>query len=213
MKKKISLATIVFVGISALIAILALFGAIKLEGFFFSLLFTFITLTVAGILTIGLCDMLERKNKMAIISTSLIALSSLLVVLCFWTNLDDTEGYMNLTLIISTLSVCFNLISSSILKLGKHYRPLQTFAYISYSATALYLILSFLGAIKLEDSHLKIFILFIILSFVSLCLLAIFSKKQPAENTSDEYVKITKKEYNELIEKKEQLEKLLKEGK
>ena len=77
MKKKISLATIVFVGISALIAILALFGAIKLEGFFFSLLFTFITLTVAGILTIGLCDMLERKNKMAIISTSLIALSSL----------------------------------------------------------------------------------------------------------------------------------------
>lgn len=213
MKKKISLATITCVGISALIAILALFGAIKLEGTYFDLLFTFITLTVSGILTIGLSDMLERKNNMAIISFSLIALSSLLVVLCFWTNLDNIEGYMKLTLIISTLSVCFNLISSSVLKLDKHFKTFQTCTYICYSVTSLYLILSFLGVLKLADAHLKVFILFIILSFVSLCLLAIFSKKQPIETTSNEYIKITKKEYNELLEKKEQLEKLLKEGK
>ena len=213
MKKKISLATIICVGVSALIAILALFGILSIKGVISNLLFTFLTLTVTGILALGSCQMLEKKNKMAIVSFSLIGLSALLVILCFWTSLNEIDVYMKLTLVICTLSVCFNLISSNILKLGKNYKPLQICSYACYSVVALYLILTFLDAIKLVDTNLKIFILFIILSFVSMCILAVFSKKQPAEIISKEYVKITKEEYEDLLAKKEQLEKLLKEDK
>jgi len=62
MKKKISLATIACVGISALIAILALFGALEIKGAIADLLFTALTLTVTGILTLSSCNLLERKN-------------------------------------------------------------------------------------------------------------------------------------------------------
>lgn len=210
MKKKISLATIICVGLSALIAILALFGAIKLEGVTFDLLFTFLTLTVAGILTINSCDMLEKKNKLAIISLSLICLSTLLVILCFWTTLDDANTFMKSTLIISTLSICFNLITSNVLKLNKNYRVIQTSAYVCYSIVTLYLILLFLNVIKLENTHLKIFILFIILSLVGMAVLAVLSKRQITESiTSKEYIKISKEEYKELLQAKHQLKTLL----
>ncbi len=213
MKKKVSLATITCVGISALISILALFGILKLKGITLSFLFTFLALTVAGILTLNSCEMLEKKNKTALISLGLIGLSTFLVVLCFWTKLDDTEAYMKLTLVTSTLSICFSLISSNILKFGKSYKPLQITAYCCYSIVALHLSLTFLSITKLEGLSLKIFILFIILAFVSMCLLAIFSKKLSGETQSVEYIKITKQEYETLLAQKAQLERLLKEGK
>lgn len=211
MKKKISLATITFVIASALIAILALFGILKINGIIADLLFTFLTLSVAGILTIGSCDMLEKKNIMALVSISLIAISTLLVILCYWTTLDNKQTYLNITLIISTLSVCFNLISSSILKMRGKHKIVQTLGYICYSAVSLYLISSFIKVISLKDTNLKIFILFIILSLLSMAILAILSKRQNVEITeTKEYVKITKAEYENLLEKKKQLEELLK---
>jgi len=119
---------------------------------------------------------------------------------------------MDLTLVISVLSVCFNLISSNVLKIGKNYKAIQATSYVCYSVVSIYLILTFLDIIALEDANLKIFILFIILSFVALCVLAVLSKKQPTELPNNkEYVKIAKEEYEELLRKKEQLENLLKE--
>ena len=214
MKKKISLITLVCVGLSALIAIGALFGLLKLKGFTLDLLFSFLTLTVAGILTLNSCEMLEKKNKLAFISISLILLSTILVILCFFTNLDNIDSYMKLTFVISTLSICFNLISSSILKMEKNYKVVQLIAYSCYSIISIYLILIFLDSIKLDGTNLKTFILFIILSFVSMCTLAILSKKKPSQNfISAEYVKISKEEYQDLLNKKKHLEELLKEGK
>ena len=113
MKKRISFATIIFIGLSALISISALFRIFELKGVILDLLFTFLTLTIAGILTLGTSEMLERKNKIAIISLSLLGISTLLVVLCYWTNLDSSEAYLKTTLVASTLSIYFNLISYS----------------------------------------------------------------------------------------------------
>lgn len=213
MKKKISLATIIFVGFSALISISALFEIFKLKGVILDLLFTFLTLTVAGILTLGTCDMVERKNKISIISLSLLGLSTLLVILCYWTKLDNSDAYLKTTLVTSTLSICFNLISSSILKMGKSKKVIQGISYVCYSIVALYLVLIFLDAISLNGANLKIFILFIILSFVAMCVLTVLSKKSLSEvSIVTEYVKITKEEYEDLLSKKLQLENLLKEG-
>ena len=212
MKKKVSLATLCCIGLSALIAIFALFGILKIKGIVADLLFTALTLTVAGVLTLNSCDMLEKKNKIALISLALIGLSSLFVILCFWTNLDSFNAYMNITLVISTLSVCFNLISSSILKLEKNYKLIQIISYSCYSVVSLYLILIFLKAIDLDGTHLKIFILFIILSLVGLFVLKVLSKKSITSTQDNvEYIKITKEEYLDLLSKKEELEKLLTE--
>lgn len=210
MKKKISLATILCIVISALIAILALFNILTLEGTILDLLFTFLTLTVAGILTLNSCEMLERKNKMAIISFSLITLSTFLVILCYWTSFDNSTIFMNTTVVISVLSICFNIISSNILKMRNSYQLIQIISYISYSIVALYIIGAFLKIIKLSGPNLKIFILFIILSFLAMCILAVLSKKRVTENIPNtEYVKIARSEYEELLEKKARLEELL----
>lgn len=212
MKKKISLATIVFVFISALIAIGALFGIFKLKGFILDLLFTSLTLTVCGILTINSCDMIDRKNKLISGSLVLILFSTLLVILCYWTNLDNIDGYMKLTLVISTLSIFFNLVSSSILKIGNNYKVIQMISYSCYFIVSLFLIFTFLDVINLEDDLLKIFILFIILSFVGLCILSVLSKKgKNVMQNNEEYIKISKKEYEELLNYKKELENLLKE--
>jgi len=203
MKKKISLFTIVFVVLSAIIAILALFGAFKIKGAIADLLFTFLTLSVAGILTINSCTMLERKNKLAIISLSLISVSALLVIIALWSNVASSNIYMEITLSACILSVCFNLIVSNILKLQNRYLSLQISSYISFAVTSFFLITAAWGSDILGD-NIKIFVLFIILSLLAMGVLTVLSKKQNDEiATSNEYVKISKKEYEELLAIKE----------
>jgi hypothetical protein len=208
MKKKIALTTIACIGIATLIAILALFG-LNFTGFVFDLFFTFLTLSGAGILTIASCEMLEKNYKPALISISLIALSSFLVILCFWTKLDNTEIYTKFTIITSILSICLNLIISNIFKFKKRYLPIQIAAYLFYSITSLLIILLFIEAISVSGIILT---LFIILSLATLFILKVLSKKAASEPNLEEYIKITKAEYEDLLSKKIQLENLLKEG-
>ncbi len=212
MKKIVSWITIGSVGLVALLLIGALFSVVKLKGAVANVIFTGLTLTVAGLLTLNSCNMLERKNKLAIASLSLIGLSSLLVILCFWTKLDNnSKVYLNITLTISALSVCFNLISSGVLKLGKRYLPLQAISYACYAALSLYLIIIFWSSAEL---NFKLIAVLIILSLLFFCVQLVVAKKQgdtvPVEVN---YVKITKEEYEDLLAKKEQLEKLLLEKK
>lgn len=208
-KKKFSLFTIIFVVISALIAILALFGAFKLTGAIADLLFTCLTLSVAGLLTLNSCTMLERKNKLAIVSLSLIAASALLVIIALWSNVASSDLYMDITLTICILSVCFNLITSNILKLQKRYLYIQIAAYVCFIVIAGYLIAASWGT-DIFDKGSKIFILFLILSLLGMGILAVLSKKQPADQTdsNQDYIRISKKEYEELLNAKKELEKL-----
>ena len=206
MKKKISIFTLCCVGISALLLILALFNAIKLQGFVLNLLWTTLTLTVSGLLTLNSYVMLEKKNKLAIGSISLIVLSSLLVLLCFWTNLDDINFYLKATFVVSSLSVCFNLISSNVLKIGSNYKVIQIISYICFVLTTLCVILLFLDV----PVDIKLFIVSIIFSFVALCVLAVFSKKNEGDipDKQTQFLMISKEEYEELVACKKELEEL-----
>lgn len=203
MKKKVSFFTIVFVVLSALLAILGLFGVFKLEGAIADLLFTFLTLSVAGLLTINSCTMLERKNKLALISLGLISASALLVIVGLWSNISSTNLYMEITLTACILSVCFNLITSNILKLQNKYLVIQILSYVCFSAVAIFLISASWGG-ELINNFSKIFILFIILSLLGMGILAVFSKRQTNDySTTSEYIKISKEEYSELLAIKE----------
>jgi len=147
--------------------------------------------------------MLERKNKLAIISLSLISVSALLVIIALWSNVASSNIYMEITLSACILSVCFNLIVSNILKLQNRYLSLQISSYISFAVTSFFLITAAWGSDILGD-NIKIFVLFIILSLLAMGVLTVLSKKQNDEiATSNEYVKISKKEYEELLAIKE----------
>ena len=207
MKKKFSIFTLAFVFISALIAILALFGAFKIKGFVADLLFTCLTLAVAGLLTLNSCTMLERKNKLAIVSMSLIGASALLVIISFWTNASSSSAYTDITLTLCILSVCFNLIVSNILKLQNKYLYIQIASYVCFAVVAVFLIAASWGSDIIGDSS-KIFILFLILSLLGLGVLAVISKKQTNDTDAKEkdYIKITKEEYQELLNIKKEFE-------
>lgn len=208
MRKKVSLFTIILVILSALIAILGLFGVFKLEGVITDLLFTCLTLSVAGILTINSCTMLERKNKLALVSLSLISASAILVIIAFWSDISSSNLYMEITLTACILSVCFNIITSNMLKLQRKHLGLQIPFYICFSVVAIFLI-SASWKSKLIENNTKIFILFIILSLLGMGILAILSKKQMNDTFIDSsYVKITKKEYDELLSIKKEHEEL-----
>ena len=203
MKKKFSLFTIIFVVLSALIAILGLFGILELKGAVTDLLLTCLTLAASGLLTLNSFTMLERKNKLALISLSLIGASALLVIISLWTNASSSNVYTEITLTLCILSVCFNLITSNILKLQNKYLKLQIPVYITFAVVAGFLI-AVSWDTELSDTTSKIFILFIILSLLGTGVLAVLSKRQSVETyTSVDYVKISKSEYQELLEIKE----------
>lgn len=203
MKKKISLFTIIFVISSALIAILGLFGVLKLEDSVADLLFTCLTLSVAGLLSINSASILERKNKLAFVSLGLICTSALLVVVWLWSNVTSPSLFTKATLTLCILSVCFNLILSNTSKLQNKHIVLQTLSYICFIIVAIFLIdLSWEGTFL--ENNLKIFVLFIILSLLGLGILAVLSKKQANDLTPTlNYIKISKKEYEELLSIKE----------
>lgn len=200
MKKKASISTIIFVVLSALLSILALFNVIKLKGFYADLLFTFLTLSVSGILLLNSCSMLERKNKLALISSSLISGSSILVIIGLWSNISSSDLYMSITLTLCILSVCFNMITSNILKLQNKHLPIQISAYICFALVAIFLVSASWGGELIGDNT-KLFILFIILSLVFVGILIVLSKKQISidSSTDKEYIKILKIEYEELL--------------
>lgn len=207
MKKKVSLFTLMFVALSALIAILALFGVFSLKGAVVDSLFTCLTLAVAGLLTINSCTMLERKNKLAVISFGLIAGSALLVIIALWSNISSSNLYMEITLTLCILSVCFNLITSNILKLRNKYLHVQVASYICFALVAGFLVASAWGSTIISDG-VKVFVLFIILSLMGMGILAVLSKRQGDEIISKDYIKISKQEYDDLIKAKEELAKL-----
>lgn len=206
MKKKVSLFTLIFVCLSALIAILGLFNFLKIKGVISDLLFSFLILSVAGLLTLNSCAMLERKNKLSLVSLGLIFGSALLVIISLWTNISSKGIYLDLTLTLCIISVCFNLILSYILKLQNKYLFIQIMFYICFSIFSIFLIAASWGS-DIISKELKLFILFIILSFVGMGVLSVLSKKQGTEEVRD-YIKISKKEYEELLKAKEELAKL-----
>ncbi len=208
MKKKISLATIIFSVLCALICILALFGAVKFEGVTLSILFSCLVLTVAGILSLNSLAIMPKAKNLAIANFSLIGACSFLVILAQWTDLADSDIYVSITITLSILSVCFNFITADILKLSRNYLWAQIPTYICFGVTSIFLIAACWGSSILDD-YLKIFVLFIILSILGIGVLAVLSKKTTESDIKEDFIKISKFEYNELIEIKEKYQKLL----
>lgn len=202
MKKIIIKISIGCILASALLGILWVLKVIKIDGIIGKILLTVLTTGIASLISLNSINLLEEKiNIWAIISLSLLCLSSILAIIQFWAWFS-WGLYSQLTIVISVFSVLFNFIVSCMIKLGFSRLPYQI---TTYSLIAIFDILLTITIFKdnfLQGVVVKIFVIDIILALVGMAILSIFSKKSIRSiDTDKDFVKISKIEYNTLKER------------
>ncbi len=210
-KKGLTIGTIVGLGICALMLILTIFGISFFDGTKLKILITFACLTVGGYFSISSYSALGRNKTLGIISFCLIWMSVVLILISAWFSTPSVFG--DITLAIALLSVLFNFIVSNVLKLGKHYLIIQIICDLIISLLILFILLLAYGVVKFKAIT-TFFWLLIVLSVVAFILMSVLSSKFRNEEKSDDngtqnYIKIPKSEYDELLKKAKQLDDIL----
>lgn len=212
MKKGITITTLVSLGLVALICILAIFGALKLEGVVLNLLLTFGTLVVAGAISLTSVTLLQAKNKWGFVSIILVSISSVLTLLIIWINkLANVEILIKITATIAILSLICSLIITNAVKLGKKLFVVQLVTYIIIGITSIMLTLIIWGINIFGNGIIgKLFWVFVVLSIVGLITISILASKNRTiksskETTKNDTITISKTEYEELLRYKEQV--------
>ncbi|MBQ7307630.1 MAG: hypothetical protein IJW82_03785 [Clostridia bacterium] len=208
-KKIVVITSITSIILSALLGILLAFEVIDLDGIMGTILLTLLVVGVGSLLSLNSVNLLERSfNILAVISLSLLGLSCLMALIQFWAKFD-WGFYSQLTLVLAIFSVLFNFIVSYIIKLGKTKLPYQITTYVLMAIFDIFITIQIYSGKFLKGTVTKIFIVDIILALVGMALLAILSKKSLVDNVNDNYVKITKTEYESLKNRIAELEKEL----
>lgn len=207
-RKYITAGTLMGLGVCTLMLILSIFGLSFFEGVKLSILITIASFTVGGYFSISSYYMLEKHKIFGILSFVFIWLSVLLVSISSW--VEFSTLMVDITITISLFSVLFNFIVSNNLKLGKNYIVIQIVCDVIICIFVLLIIL-FSYEIVAFKSVVTLFWLLLILSLVSLILMTILSRKGQIDTIDDkDFVKISRKEYEELLNKAKELEDLKK---
>lgn len=210
MKKGLIIATLAGLGACALMLILTVLGIGKLnflEGTQGHILATVATLTAAGYFSIRSHTMLSKNKILGYVSFGLICLSLIFMILFIW-NIVTGAIFNKAVLTIALLSVLFIFLVSNNLKLGKQFLVVQIICEAILSLLILLILLSSYGVIKLGEI-LSLFIINIILAVVAFITISVLANKVQGDEINDTktgYVKITKAEYEELLEKAKELE-------
>lgn len=216
--------TLMIVSLSALVIccimlILAVFGVKIFDGVPLRLLLILATMCVATGISINELAVINRKKVLGFVGIGLLALSVLMALVIFCSNLLVTENVFNrITGIVSVLSVTFIIIISIYSKLGKSLLGLQIPTYVAFGALAILLSL-LIGGLHLFDikGMLEVFIVLGIVCFGLLIASTIISAKKKssnadAVNSKAKTITISLQEYESLKEEnkalKEELEKL-----
>ncbi len=204
MKKSFTIGTLVGLSLCAVMLILSVLGISFFKGVKFDLLLTVATLTAGSYFITSSSEVLKRRKLLGIISTSLIVVAVIFVITTIWMKTGSVFG--DLTLSFALLSILFNFIVSTKLKLGNKNMYVQVGCYSVLSIFIFICILSTFGVLKISKI-LSIFLILLILSVVSFIVVSVLSNKSNNYEI-EEFVKITKKEYLELKEKAEKYDKL-----
>ena len=208
MKKGLTIVTLTGLAISVLLLILSVLGVSFLAAERLNLLITSATITAGGFFAITSVNLLNYNKKIAYVSLSLISLSVLLIIIQTWlTTLGDIYSYITFT--VAILSVLFNTISSTVLKLQKRYLAVQIIVYIVQIIFILITLLLIYGVLKF-DGVFELFLVALILSLAGVIVLAVLSRKNVVGNNDDQLVKISKQEYLLLLEKAKKYDEMVK---
>lgn len=206
MKKGITIGTLVGLTLCALMLILSILGINFFKGVKFNFLLTVATLTAGGYFAIGSSEIIKKNKYLGLVSTCLILVAVILVITTVWINTNSLFG--KITFSFALLSVLFNFIVSTKLKLGKNQFLFQIGSYLVLSIFILLCILAIFKVIKISKI-LTIFLIFLVLSIVSFIAMSVLANKS-FDYETDEYIKISKNEYLELKEKAKKYDELQK---
>lgn len=206
LKKLFVTGTLVGLGLCTLMLILTIFKINFFEGTKLSLLITTACLTVGGYFSISSYHALNKNKILGIVSFVLIWVSVLLVTISGWIDMSGLFG--DITLTIALLSVLFNFIVSNTLKLGKNYKAIQILCNLILSVFIVLILLMTYEILTLTKIG-SFFWIMLILSIVSFITISVLANKSKDEETSSEYIKIKKSEYELLLNKAKQLDELL----
>lgn len=201
-KKILSITTIVTFVITAAMLIVLLFnGNLVTNRIFLNLLATFASIAIGGFFAINSMNMIRKNKVIGLVSLSLICLSVLLIILSVWISIDNPI-YVQITGSLGLLSVLFNIIVSSGLDLGKNYLPLQIIVYLVSATVDVIATLGIFSVIDLSKI-LLVFIALCIVCIVGIITLKVIAKKKidDLRVMDDTMVKITKEEYEMLVDK------------
>lgn len=216
MKKSFTYASLVFVGVAALLAILGLFGLPIFSGIMSQILFTDIAFAVSSILLIDTIELASKKNIIAIISTALIALSLLLFLGVIWAEVAIFASYGQITVVVSLLSVEFSVIVSNIIKLGKSYLALQIINYLFLTFIIGAICLAIFGVISVDIFITVWFWAAVIVTLALSIALKVFAKKVATEKMESKmlkvgFIQVKEDEYKALLAENAELKKKLAE--
>ncbi len=204
MKKGITIGTLIGLSSCALMLILSILGINFFKGVKFDFLLTVATLTAGGYFAISSSEIIKKNKYLGLVSSCLILIAVILVIATVW--IDTNSLFGKITFSFALLSVLFNFIVAAKLKLGRNQFLFQIGSYLILSAFILICILSIFKVVKISKI-ITIFLILLVLSIVSCIAISVLANKS-INYESDEYIKVSKKEYLELKEKAKKYDEL-----
>ena len=208
-KKITTIGTIVATAITGLMLVFLLFEVDLFGDVTIDVLLTMATLGIGGFFAINSMNMIAKNKIIGWVSLGLICASVFLIVLAFWISFENNT-YLSLTLSLGLVSILFNIIVSSGLSLGRNKMVWQIIVYVIVGVTDILATLAIFQVVKLVDIE-EFFWMLVVLSLVGVIILKVFSKKVISDlvEESKDMVKISKVEYEVLVEKAKKYDELI----
>ena len=214
--KIVSGVIIVCVIAAALVGVGLLFGIIKGSDFIGKTMLTLLTVFIAGLFLLNSINAITAGNKVGLIAAIMLIVSALLCIVLIWAGEllgDFYDTYGKITVIVAMISILLDLIVGNYVLLGKSLLAVQIVQCLSFAYVELVLAFVILGSSALIV-YWQIFVLAIIVALTLYIVLKVKEKNIMRDNigrenqNSDEYITITKTEYENLKAEVERLREL-----
>lgn len=207
-KKTIATVSITLLSISALLGLLLLFKIIEMNDVIGNVLLSFLTIFIGGLFSLTSLKVIEKKPLVGYLSISCIILSAILFLLQIWLAFIIKEelpkALLYAAVIISALSIYFNVVIDKVIYFMKDNLVIQVSAYLFLLLTEIWFCILIIGG-ELPFEKVEILIAIIIFALVFFLILKIKSK-----NVKEEMIYVNKNEYEALKLKVIELENELK---
>ena len=211
--KSVSAVILVCVIAAAIIGLGLLFGLFKFSDPVANILLSLLTVFIAGLFLLNSINAVTSGNKVGIFAAFMIIVSAILFLLLIWAgSLGEIFNYI--IVIVSMVSILLNLIIGHYILLRRSLVVVQIFLYLNFAYVELVLAFVILGNSSLIDVW-QIFVMAIIVALTLYIVLKVKEKNIAQKETEtklkengDEFVTITKQEYEELKAAAEKLKEL-----
>ena len=211
--KSVSAVILVCVIAAAAIGLGLLFTLLEFSDLVANVLLSLLTVFIAGLFLLNSINAITAGNKVGIFAAFMIIISAILFLLLIWAG-DLGEIFNYIIVIVSMVSILLNLIVGHYIILRKSLLIVQILLYLNFAYVELVLAFVILGSSALIV-YWQIFVAAIIIALTLYIVLKVKEKNIAQKETEtkvngngDEFVTITRTEYEELKAAAEKLKEL-----